>query len=311
MGSRSNVHVLSLAVPLAASLFGVARAAPPISGAAVPAQKPPLTLERLEAELQEQRKIILQVMQVEQQHYDLLLRLIQNAPGASPAVAPETAGPVGPAASPLPSTLVGPETPAPAAPRRTPDRTATVTGRVALPGGVSEAYVFVQNVRGAPVRGRVVEIAQRDRQFHPTVAVVQRGTRIVFPNYDALFHNVFSPSAPHPFDLGSYRAGESPRSVEMTSPGVIEIYCNMHAKMHATILVVPNGLWTRVGPDGTFRLDNIPVGTRKLVAWSPRTLSADQTLEVGPSGGTATFALTLAVERAHNNKQGIPYTSYE
>ena len=55
------------------------------------------------------------------------------------------------------------------------------------------------------------------------LAVVQTGTQVVFPNLDTVFHNVFSNSPKNSFDLGSYRSGDKPRSVIMTSPGLVEI----------------------------------------------------------------------------------------
>lgn len=286
-------------------------------------------IARLDSELKQQRQIIMQLMQIEQQHYDLLLKLIQSggASGgnANPAGSPSAVGAgargtlVFPGAEgqraadgvPVSGGAGASMATAPAR-RAPPERTATVTGKVELPKGANaEVYVFAQNVHGTPVRGRTIEIGQRDKQFVPTVAVVQRGTRVAFPNYDAVFHNVFSLAPPHAFDLGSYRAGDSPRAVEMTSTGVVDVFCNMHAKMHASILVVPSAVWTRVAPDGSFRLDNVPLGSRKLVAWSPRTRPTEQTIDVGPTGGVASFTLSLEPQRAHNNKYGLPYGSYK
>ncbi len=269
---------------------------------------------RLEAQIKEQRDILLQSIQIEQQHYDLLLKLIQNVSqggGASPRAGADS-GASGAGTLLIPpmnaqSSTAAPEPPA----RKTPERTATVTGKIVAPGGAADVYVYVQNVHGGAAHGRTVEIAQRDKQFVPAVAVVQRGTRVSFPNFDAVYHNVFSPGPPHAFDLGSYRAGDAPRAIEMTSPGVVELFCNMHSKMHASVLVVPNALWTRVAADGSFRIENVPVGTRRLIAWSPKTRPADQTVEVGTGGASVSFTLGAEAERPHNNKYGMPYGSYK
>jgi hypothetical protein len=144
------------------------------------------------------------------------------------------------------------------------------------------------------------------------VAVVQRGTTVTFPNRDAVFHNVFSPSLPHPFDLGSYRAGDTPRSIALTAGGVVvDIFCNIHSGMRAQILVVPNSLYARVSADGSFRIDNVPIGARKLVAWGPSVKMAQQIVEVAPNGADVRFALTAETAKAHNNKAGQPYGSYK
>jgi hypothetical protein len=92
---------------------------------------------------------------------------------------------------------------------------------------------------------------------------------------------------------------------------VVEIFCNMHQKMTADVLVVPNQLYTRVRPDGTFRLDNVPVGPRKLVAWSPSAKPVQQKVDVAAaSGGQATFVLEREEAKAHANKLGQAYGSY-
>jgi len=283
---------------------------------------------RLEAEIKDQRDLLIQSMQIEQQHYDLLLRLIQSLnQGNAPSVAAPSAGSApgragaSDAASPDPNgarallipSMGAANTPMPDPPaRKVPDRTGSVSGKVSVSSGkLDDVYVYVQNVHGPATRSRTLEIAQRDKQFVPSVAVVQRGTRVTFPNFDAIYHNVFSSGPPHAFDLGSYRAGDTPRAVEMSTPGVVELYCNMHAKMHASVLVVPNALWTRVSSDGSFQINNVPIGVRKVVAWSPRSRAVEQTVDLGPTGASVNIQLNAdGGDRPHNNKYGMPYGSY-
>ena len=256
-------------------------------------------------------------MQSEQQRYDMLLKLIGSASGALPPMAPPGA--------PSPTRAA----PHAARHRRRQQRrrrqhgaaprggdparkVAALEGKVSISGGdLSDVYVFVENVRGAPVRDRTIEIKQENKQFSPRLAVVQAGTQVVFPNFDTVFHNVFSTSPKNAFDLGSYRAGDKPRSVIMTSPGLVEIFCNVHQKMNANVMVVPNTLYTKVRADGSFRIENVPVGARKVVAWSPSTKLAAQKVEVTPSGGQATFSLEYEEAQAHTNKLGLPYGSYK
>src|SRR6185295_3606517 len=234
-------------------------------------------------------------------HYDLLMELVQggNRPAAAAPEAPSLpstgAGDGEPAADGTHAAARPAASPAAAAapaPRRIVERTATITGRVQVAGG-SPGEIYVQNARGASARARTMSIEQKDKQFVPAVAVVQKGTTVTFPNRDAVFHNVFSPTLPHPFDLGSYRAGDTPRSVALTSPGVVvDVFCNIHSGMRAQVLVVPNSLYTRVSADGTFRIENVPVGARKLVAWGPRIKLAQQLVEVAPNGAEVRFDLT-------------------
>ena len=166
-------------------------------------------------------------------------------------------------------------------------------------------------MRGAPAHGKTLEIKQKDKQFVPRVAVVLRGTSLVFPNLDPVYHNVFSTSGRNSFDLGAYRAGEPARSAVLTTPGVVEVYCNIHSRMSASVLVVPSPLYAKVNADGSFRIDNVPVGTRKLVAWSPGSKPAQEKVDVGASGAQASFVLDEEGATAHLNKAGQPYGSYK
>jgi len=78
------------------------------------------------------------------------------------------------------------------------------------------------------------------------------------------------------------------------------------------VLVVPSALYAKVAPDGTFRLENVPSGARKLVAWSPGAKPVQEKVDVG-AGSAAQVAFTLEYEgaKAHTNKLGQPYGSYK
>jgi len=78
------------------------------------------------------------------------------------------------------------------------------------------------------------------------------------------------------------------------------------------VLVVPNALWTRVSSDGSFQINNVPIGVRKLVAWSPRSRPVEQTVDLGPTGASVNIQLNMdGGDRPHNNKYGMPYGSYK
>ena len=267
---------------------------------------------KLQGEVHEQRQLLLEMLQSEQQRYDMLLKLIRASTGAPlPDVAGQLPGSTAPATA-----TASVESPAASRGRagggESARRTADVDGRVTVAGGGSpvDMFVYVENVKGVGARGKSIEIRQENKQFSPRLAVVQAGTNVVFPNLDAVYHNVFSSSARNSFDLGSYRGGDKARSVTLTSPGVVEIFCNMHQKMSASVLVVPGPLYAKVRPDGSFHIDNVPLGARKLVVWSPATRSAQQKVEVAAAGAQVAFNLEREDSKAHLNKLGQAYGSY-
>lgn len=294
--------------PLAIAALGLLGAGV-LAGSARADERPGPTwadFQKLQAEVKDQRQLIIQLMQSEQQRYDMLLKLIQtggSAPLDKPAAA--VALPPGPGAAPVRGGIAEALRPR-EAPR------AAIEGQVRVAGGDAEAvYVYVDNHRGPPVKGRSVEIKQQGKQFHPNHAVVQIGTALTFPNLDSIFHNVFSNSGKNVFDLGTYRNGPSPRAVVMTEPGVVDLQCNMHEQMRGSVLVVPSKLYTKVRPDGSFRLEGVPTGRRRVVAWGPNLKPARQMIELDATGGRADFALEYTGPRALPNKLGQPYGSYK
>jgi plastocyanin len=262
---------------------------------------------RLQQDVREQKQLMLQLMQVDQQRYDMLLQIIRSSQGGAPPVGSLPSMPSLPGtAAPTPSPGGGE-----AAEKVLKGASGTVSGRVRLPKDAGEVYVYVDGTRGPSGRGKVFEIKQKEKQFLPRVAVVPVGTRLNFPNMDAVFHNVFSKSPGNAFDLGGIKAGEKPGSVVVSQPGHLEIFCNIHSKMRADVLVVPSGYYAKVRPDGTFELPSVPIGSRKLVLWGPALKTASQRVDVTPGGASVTFAAELEPIRPHTNKLGQPYGSYD
>ena len=183
----------------------------------------------------------------------------------------------------------------------------TVVGKIE---NGADAIVYVETVN-APAKGATAAMKQEGKAFAPSTLVVVKGTKVDFPNRDAIFHNVFSVTPDNSFDLGSYRQGES-KSVTMTKPGVVTVYCNMHPQMVGHILVVPNGNYVRAGKDGFFRLTNVPTGHHRIVAWVPNSKGVSVAANVVENEvATVEMSLTRGKASTHTKKDGMPYGSYE
>ena len=261
-------------------------------------------IARLQQDLRDQRQLVLQLMQMQ----EAMMRTLHGGaapPGALPA-APGAAAPGGSAAAGSP--LGGPASPAAGGG----NAIAAVTGRVRVGNNPpAEAYVYLDGPRAVVSHPPTIEIKQENRQFVPAVAVVPVGARVLFPNQDSVFHNVFSNTPGDAFDVGTLKAGQVPKPVAMMKPGHVEIFCNIHAKMRADVLVVPNTHFARVRPDGTFQLAAVPVGSRRIVLWGPGIKPVSQTVEVSGDGGSVNFTTDARAAAPHLNKQGGAYGSYE
>lgn len=131
---------------------------------------------------------------------------------------------------------------------------------------------------------------QRGLQFHPQVLPILVGTTVDFPNRDNLFHNVFSYSQPKEFDLGRYPKDDS-RSVRFDRPGMVRVYCDIHAHMNATIMVLSHPYFATPEDDGTYAIRNVPDGKYSLVLWVDRNIVERRSIEVR-AGETLTADFT-------------------
>jgi plastocyanin len=223
-----------------------------------------------------------------------------RAARAAAASVPSAAPPVAPSLPPaLPK-------------RRTAEAsTGTVRGKVDMPRGEPVAYVYVENVFAPAVKAERVRIEQVRKQFMPPWAVIQKGTTVEFPNTDSVYHNVFSQSSGNSFDLGLYNSTAAAKDHTFNEAGSVDIFCNIHPQMAASILVVPNRHFAKVKPDGSFEIDDVPAGKRKVVAWAPGSRMHVQWVELN-GGEVADLGFRLDQKLpGHKNKDGQAYGSYQ
>jgi plastocyanin len=156
-----------------------------------------------------------------------------------------------------------------------------------------------------------VEIAITDKTYAPHVVVVPVGSTVRFPNHDPFNHNVFSVSEPNSFDLGLYGRGEA-KSYTFTHAGLVRVYCNVHPRMVAYVLVMENRYYAQPGNDGSFAIDNVPSGRYRLHVWHER-IPSEVIKDVSPdgSGGEAELQIALNARgykwQPHRNKYGRNY----
>lgn len=145
----------------------------------------------------------------------------------------------------------------------------------------SHVAVYLEGGPSA-VASRVAKslIEQRDRRFVPDLVVVPAGSTVSFPNFDPIFHNVFSLSKAKSFDLGNYPQGQA-RVVSLPAPGVVAVYCHLHSNMAATIVVTPNQWAVRADESGRFTLEDVPPGRYTVIAWHKAAGMFRKTVTIG------------------------------
>lgn len=157
---------------------------------------------------------------------------------------------------------------------RGPDRRPNV-GELGAPPAIDtpdryRSVVFLQEApQGAfeDADRRPAVLDQKNEAFHPYVLAIMVGATVDFPNSDRIYHNVFSYSKPRRFDLGRYPQGKS-KSVRFDRPGIVRVFCDIHAHMSAFILVFAHPYFAATDAERRYRIPRVPPGTYRLSVWT-------------------------------------------
>ncbi|MFH1567663.1 MAG: carboxypeptidase regulatory-like domain-containing protein [Gemmatimonadota bacterium] len=201
----------------------------------------------------------------------------------------------------------------------TPPGTATVTGVVTLPASAPRAarpagaaYSGVPTAHahgsGPPSRGphETVVVSLHPRSFAapalplaepprleqagmafvPRVLPITVGSTVHIVNLDQVFHNVFSLTPGARFDIGHRRTGEVvPQRIDV--PGRVEVFCDIHPDMVATILSLDTPYYARPDAAGRYEIRQLPPGTYEVRAFHPIYAFPTATLELKPGTSAA------------------------
>ena len=181
----------------------------------------------------------------------------------------------------------------------------------------SGVVVWLEPVSG-PARVEVAahhaKMVQKDKTFTPHVLAVPVGATVDFPNFDPIFHNAFSTYNGQIFDVGLYPPGSS-RSVRFARPGIVRVFCNIHATMSAIIAVL-NAPWFAVtDTKGEFNIRDVPAGGYRLQFFHERATAATldslrRKIEIGDTPftlGTIDISESGYLPIPHKNKYGRDY----
>ena len=138
-------------------------------------------------------------------------------------------------------------------------------------------------------------VAQRGATFAPHVLPVVVGTTVEWPNYDQIFHNVFSDSEPKQFNLDLYKGNPPEKRVTFDKPGRVNVFCSIHTQMSCVVLVLENPYFASTDAAGRYTIPNVPPGNYKLKAWYER-LPADVRDVTVPASGKVTMDFVLTVK---------------
>lgn len=178
----------------------------------------------------------------------------------------------------------------------------------------NETLVWLEPAANAHLAKRPpvhVQLVTRSKTLVPHVLAIPTGSTVDFPNDDPISHNLFSLSKPNDFDLGLYRRGAG-KSQKFESPGLVNVYCNVHPNMSAVIQVMSSPYYAFADGGGNYSIADVVPGRYRLVAWNELGGITESAIEVDAAGKvTGNLSLTLDSrsyrDTQHLNKAGKPY----
>ena len=157
----------------------------------------------------------------------------------------------------------------------------TITGKVTSDSEVplSEMVVYLEPAGGDATAASLggsppppnVQVRQKGAKFDPALVIVSVGQTVEFHNDEdkPIEHNVFSNAPAKKFDLGLYPPSQF-KSVTFDKPGAVFLYCSIHRFMDGVVYVCPTPFHSRVGPNGTYTISDVPPGKYTLKTWQRR-----------------------------------------
>ena len=145
-----------------------------------------------------------------------------------------------------------------------------------------------------------VVIEQTGCIYVPHVQALQANQPLLVRSNDHTLHNVNgSPKANKTFNIGQDSKGDED-TVRFPNPELsILVKCDVHPWMVAWIVVLDHPFYAVTGPDGKYKIKDLPPGKYTIEVWHESYKAVTQELEVkGKEAKTANFVLT--------DKQALP-----
>ena len=167
--------------------------------------------------------------------------------------------------------------------------------RLDAQGGVADAVVWVDAAaEGAPAVAEesAVVLNQRGCLYWPPVLAARALGVLRIRNSDPLTHTV------HGIDRGQtvFNVAMPLEQMQLIrrlppQPGVLDIRCDVHPWMRATIRTFDHSHFTTTGPDGRFRLSGLSPGQWQLHLWHPKLAEASRAVQVAEGATASDFEL--------------------
>ncbi len=142
---------------------------------------------------------------------------------------------------------------------------------VSKKGGIQWAVVHIRKIKsGKPFKIQNPHLDQVGCRFKPHVALVRAKQTLKVLNSDGILHNVHVYGQRNPEINIAMSGGKEPLELKFRRREIVRVGCDVHPWMGAWIVVMDHPYYVVTGPDGSFKLENVPAGTYTLAVWHER-----------------------------------------
>ena len=125
-----------------------------------------------------------------------------------------------------------------------------------------------------------LKLDQQACQFVPHVLAAEVGTTLDVINSDSVLHNVHATEK----DAKAFNYAMPIKGhvvpTRLKTVGQLNLKCDVHPWMRATVQVLPTSAFSVTGEDGSYLIDGVPPGRYKLHVWTERLGERDEQVDV-------------------------------
>ncbi len=175
---------------------------------------------------------------------------------------------------------------------------AEITGKVVLSGEPAvNAVISVEGLDtgGSPDSAAYV-VDHRDLDFVPHVVAARPGATLILKNSDGMPCRLYSVSPSGAFVMR--RQEGKPMTIPLNRPGVIQLRCADHERIHAYVVIKENPYFAITDSKGEYKISGVPAGRHTLQLWYEGRVIKTKTVKVGDGELTVDFQASQPKMRA-------------
>lgn len=139
-------------------------------------------------------------------------------------------------------------------------------------GNLANVIVFLKGVKySGDIPSTPETFDQKGCIYTPHVMGIMAGQELLILNSDPTLHNIHAlPEENDEFNTAMPKFRKKMTHIFEEPEAAFPIKCDVHPWMKGYIQVFDHPYFAVTGPDGTFKIKNVPAGTYEIIAWQER-----------------------------------------